>query len=54
MEDRSGDLVSLLPPDAAVIEQRIALIEQAGQNLMALAAAAHVLHRLSEPRNTAK
>jgi hypothetical protein len=48
MEDRSAELVSALPPDAVVIEQRITFIEQAGQDLMALAAAARVLHRLSE------
>ena len=54
MEDRSAELVSSLPPDAAIIEQRIALIEQAGQDLLAFAAAARVLHRLMESRNTAE
>jgi hypothetical protein len=47
MEDRSVELVSALPPDAAVIERRADLIERAGQDLIALAAAARVLHRLS-------
>lgn len=48
MEDRSADLACALPPDATVVQQRIALIEQAGQDLMAFAAAARALHRLSK------
>jgi hypothetical protein len=47
MEDCSADLVSVLPSDAIVIDDRIALIDWAGQDLIALAAAARVLHRLS-------
>ena len=48
MEDCSADLVSALPSSAVVIDDRIALMERAGQDLIALAAAARVLHRSSQ------
>lgn len=45
MEDRSVELVESLSDDLALIERRIVLIEQAGQDLAAFALAARALVR---------
>lgn len=51
MEDRSVELVSVMPDDQAILASHIASIEQAGHDLTALAGAAKALHRLAISAN---
>ena len=46
MGDESVVFVSRLPHEAVLIEEQIARLAQVGADLSAVAAAAHVLHRL--------